>query len=49
MKKPPAAAQWMRLGLAEGLVIDSAGLHVVSELKRLDKVLTTVKADATDT
>ena len=48
LRKPAAAAQWMRLGLAEGLAIDSAGLHVVSELKRLDKVFTTVKAEAAD-
>ena len=48
LRKPAAAAQWMRLGLAEGLTIDSAGLHVVSELKRLDKVFTTVKSGAAD-
>lgn len=44
LKKPPAAAQWIRLGLAEGLPIDKAGAHVVSELMRMDKILTTVRA-----
>jgi hypothetical protein len=48
LKKPPAAAQWIRLGLTEGLPIDRAGAQVVSELMRMDKVLTTVKADAAD-
>jgi hypothetical protein len=48
LRKPPAKAQWMRLGLAEGLAIDSAGLQVVSELRRLEKVLTKVKADTAD-
>ncbi|OYT85689.1 MAG: hypothetical protein CFE46_18330 [Burkholderiales bacterium PBB6] len=46
LKKPPGAAQWVRLGLAEGLPIDRAGAHVVSELMRMDKVLTAVEADA---
>ena len=45
LKKPPAAAQWMRLGLAEGLAIDAAGARVVDELQRLDRALTMVKAD----
>jgi hypothetical protein len=36
----------MRLGLAEGLPIERAGAHVVSELMRIDKVLATVKGDA---
>ena len=48
LKRPPAAAQWMRLGQAEGLATDSAGLQVVSELKRLDKILTTVRTDVAD-
>lgn len=46
LKKPPTAAQWIRLEMAEGLVNDSAGSQVVSELNRLDKMLTTLKADA---
>lgn len=48
LKRPPAAAQWMRLGLAEDLATDSAGLQAVGELNRLDKVLTTVRATAAD-
>ncbi|MBO0991351.1 PD-(D/E)XK nuclease family protein [Delftia sp. SD018] len=46
LKKPPTAAQWIRLEMAEGLVNDSAGSQVVNELNRLDKMLTTLKADA---
>jgi len=48
LKKPPAAAQWMRLGLVEGLSINKVGEYVVSELTRMDKVLTAIKADAAD-
>lgn len=47
LKKPPAAAQWMRLGLSEGVPIDSAGKNVVSELTRMERVLAMIKIEAT--
>ena len=37
-----------RLGLAEGLPIEKAGAHVISELKRMDMILTTIKTDLAD-
>lgn len=46
LKKPPAAAQRMQLGLAEGVSVDTAAAKVVSELRRIDKVLATVGAHA---
>ncbi len=46
LKKPPAAAQWIRLGFSEGLTTDFASSQVVVELKRLEEVLAKVKLDA---
>lgn len=45
LKRPPATAQWMRLGLSDGLTTDLAGARVVGELKRLNDVLTMVTAN----
>lgn len=47
-KKPPATAQWMKLGLAEGLVIDKASEQIVKELTRLNNELATIEIDAAD-
>ncbi len=48
-KRPPTAAQWMKLGEWKKLPIEKAGEHVVSELMRMDKVLTTVNAATANT
>lgn len=47
LRKPPATAQWMRLGLSEGLAIDASAQQIVNELTRLDGELNEVKADPT--